>query len=171
MAETILYTDDNDVVVTDSTLRVRKRFYRLDKIARHNISIIKPNRGIGFFLLGSGLLMVIAGLSGRSWQPDVFIHIASLTLQKNIVFVIGGSMLMLGGIIFLIIMKEKYGVRIVTDNGEKDVVVSHRREYIVRIEEALNKASFNMLDKKDRKDMEASLRMSRESSTTPSIKP
>jgi hypothetical protein len=63
MNETVLYTDENNVVVTSATFQVRKRFYRLDKIAQHSISIIKPNRGIGFFLIGLGILIVIAGFS------------------------------------------------------------------------------------------------------------
>src|SRR5688572_25735717 len=104
MMETILYTDENDVVVTGSTLQVRKRSYRLDKIAQHSISIIKPNRGLGLFLIGFGILILTTGMSWRSWQPDVVIQVASLTLQQNIVFIICGSMLMLGGIIFIVTM-------------------------------------------------------------------
>jgi hypothetical protein len=49
-------------------------------------------------------------------------------------------MLFLASIIFLIIEKERYGVQIVTAEGEKEVVVSKERAYITMIYEALSKA-------------------------------
>jgi hypothetical protein len=57
-------------------------------------------------------------------------------------------------------MKEKYGVHIVTDDGEKDVLVSPRREYVVIVVEALNKAFINMLGKREKEFPESPLSMS-----------
>ncbi|MCZ8214884.1 MAG: DUF6232 family protein, partial [Cyclobacteriaceae bacterium] len=61
-------------------------------------------------------------------------------LTARLLSLIFGAMLFLASIIFLIIEKEKYGVQIVTAEGEKEVVVSKERAYIAMIHEALSKA-------------------------------
>jgi hypothetical protein len=44
------------------------------------------------------------------------------------------------GTMFAVLTKERYGVKIVTAEGEKNVIVSDRREYVTMIVDALNKA-------------------------------
>jgi len=40
-------------------------------------------------------------------------------------------------------LREKYAVQIITAEGEKNVVISRSREYISKIEDALNRASLD----------------------------
>ena len=57
--ERILYTDGHDVTVTDSVIRVRKQFYRLDGITRHGFAIIRPNLIPGIIIAALGFIAVI----------------------------------------------------------------------------------------------------------------
>jgi hypothetical protein len=159
--ERILYTDGHDVTVTDSTFRVRKHFYRLDGITRHNFSIIKPNRIPGLFLIGLGLIALATGIAGGQ-QSNFQIQVASVVIGSQILLSVGGALLIVAGIVVMIAMREKYGVRIVTAEGEKDVLVSDRREYVSMVVEALNKAFINMLRKsgRDEKRVEPPLGLS-----------
>lgn len=67
-------------------------------------------------------------------------QVGNYVLTARLQSLIFGAMLFLTELIFLLIEKEKYGVQIVTAEGEKEVVVSMQREYIVLIDEALIKA-------------------------------
>jgi hypothetical protein len=159
--ERILYTDGHDVTVTDSTFRVRKHFYRLDGITRHSFSIIKPNRVPGLFLIGLGLIALTIGVASGQ-QPNFQIQVASVILGSQVILSTAGTLLIVAGIVVMILMREKYGVHIVTAEGEKDVLVSDRREYVSMVVEALNKAFINMLRRsgRDEKRVEPPLGLS-----------
>ena len=146
--EITFYTDGKEVTVTDSTLRVRKHAYPLDRIYQHHISVSKPNRTPGLFFVGLGLLSLTSGIGGSSFQFSGFsIHLFSLVLDPSTIQIILGTCLMVGGIVFMVAMKEKYAVHIVMGDEEKDVLVSKRKDYIMKVEDALNRALTDMFDK------------------------
>lgn len=159
--ERILYTDGHDVTVTESAFRVRKHFYRLDGITRHSFSIIRPSKLPGIFISGLGVLALAVGISNVSLQADFSLSILSLVLGAKTLFLMSGCVLILSGILLSGFKKERYGVHIVTAEGEKDVLVSDRREYVYMVVEALNKAFLNMLRKagRDEKRVEPPLGM------------
>lgn len=138
--ENILYTDGHDVTVTDSTFRVRKQFYRLEGITRHSFSIIKPSRVPAFIFSGLGLLVLALGISNLKPSVNYIFTVLGYSLTLNTLLVIQGCALILIGISLALVMKERYGVKIVTAEGERNVIVSDRREYISMIVDALNKA-------------------------------
>jgi hypothetical protein len=45
------------------------------------------------------------------------------------------------------LMKDRYAVRIATAAGEKNVLVSRKKEYIEQIVEALNRAFFHFVSR------------------------
>lgn len=143
--ENILYTDGHEVTVTDSTFRVRKHFYRLDEITRHSFSIIKPNKIPGLLVMAVGLASVTAAVFNLLPEGNFPIQLLSIALDMKSLFIIGGLVFLLIGFILIMALKEKYGVHIETAEGEKDVLVSERREYVSMVVEALNKAFINML--------------------------
>jgi xanthosine utilization system XapX-like protein len=51
-----------------------------------------------------------------------------------------GAGLALIGLIILLMARERYAVRIQTAEGEKNAVVSYKREYVAQIVDALNTA-------------------------------
>lgn len=139
--EKLLYTDGHKVTVTDSTFRVDKHLYHLEGIVRHDFKVIAPRRvpilvsitaGLSFLTLGVFNLVPVNVI------PQL--EVGNYVLTARLLSLIFGGAMLLAGFIFLMIEKEKYGVQIVTAEGEKDVVISKKREYITMIDEALTKA-------------------------------
>ena len=144
--EKVLYTDGHEVTVTDSFFKVRKSLYQLKGITKHGIFIIRPERITPILVLTLGVLMIALGffhLVPRATIPD-------FTIQAK---VMSGNAAALGlGIVFfalgafwLAFMKDRYAVRIATAEGEKNVVVSRKREYINQILDALNHAFMDLV--------------------------
>ena len=61
-------------------------------------------------------------------------------ITGNTLAIIIGSLLVLIGILITGLMRERYAVRIATAEGEKNVIVSSRKEYVKQIVDALNEA-------------------------------
>src|SRR6185436_8183782 len=147
--EKILYTDEGEVVVTDSALRVRNRSYQLDGITKHSFSIIKPNISPGLFLIGLGLIALALSIGSNLKLANATVPAGSAVAEATAILGICAGIFIVAGIVITIAKKEKYGVHIVTANGETDVLVSDRKEYVSRIVEALNKAVINTIGKTD----------------------
>jgi len=137
----ILYTDGHQVTVTDSIFRVNKNFYRLDGIIRHSLIVIPPNRLLVVICLSLGLIFLALGIFNTvpaGWIQHL--EVRDTFISTRILSMGFGAALLMTGIGFLVVMKEKYGVHIITAEGEKEVVVSPQKEYVAMIDEALNKA-------------------------------
>lgn len=139
--EKLLYTDGHKVTVTDSTFKVDKNLYHMEGIIRHDFRVIAPRRipvlvfvsvGLAFLSLGVFDLVPVYVIQN--------LEVGSYVLTSRLLALIFGGTMFLAGIVFLIIEKEKYGVQIVTAEGEKEVIVSRKREYITMIDDALTKA-------------------------------
>jgi hypothetical protein len=146
--EKILYTDGHDVTVTDSEIRVRKQFYRLDGITRHGFAIIKPNLVPGILIAILGLAIAIVGFTDFVRYSGISLELFTFTLGAKAIAVLSGFIVIALGFIVMSAMREKYAVHIVTAEGERDVLISKRREYVYIVVEALNKAFMNMLRQK-----------------------
>ena len=141
--ENVLYTDGDEVTVTNTKLLVRKRWYNLDGITKHGFSIIQPARLPSFLLIGLGLLLV---LTGATKLIDTSLMSADEhTLDPNKVSILIGAASMIMGVIAFIMLRERYAVSITTAEGDKHVVISRRKEYISQIVGALNDAFFQRL--------------------------
>jgi len=138
--ENVLYTDGHDVTVTESTFQVRKNHYRLEGITHHGFHIIKPNRVPAIVISGLGLLLVAGGMSNLIPQIDYALNVYSYQIMFNDLLVIAGIVLAVISLLINILLKERYSVRISTAEGDKNVIVSERREYVNMIVEALDQA-------------------------------
>lgn len=144
--EEILYTDGQDVVITLSTLQVRDRFYRMKSIRKFGLTILEPFRlpGIVIFLIGA--LLAFAGMASAmpaDILPDVMI--SGQMIDANTLAVWLGAILSLAGLLFVLLVRQRYAVRIATVDGEKNAVVSTRKEYVDEIVSALTRVKM-MLD-------------------------
>jgi hypothetical protein len=139
--EEILYTDGQDVVVTMSTLQVKDRFYRLKAIKKHGVAILQPVRLPGLIVFIVGVVVSIMGLSGtfHSAIPAQW-SITGEPMSVNDVAQWVGVLMVMGGLMLTIALRERYAVRIDTSEGEQLAVVSTRREQIMDIVSALNRA-------------------------------
>jgi hypothetical protein len=137
----VLYTDGRGITVTDSTFQVKNVSYRLNGITKHGLSTIEPERLPGILLAGIGILLGLFGmlkLIPNSLIADTQINGTYYTANYLALW-IGGGLLLLG-LIVTAIVRERYAVRIATAEGEKNAVVSNKKEYIAQIVNALNEA-------------------------------
>jgi hypothetical protein len=137
----VLYTDGRGITVTDSTFQVNKTSYRLNGITKHGLFIMRPERLPGMLLLLVGFVVGIVGIMNLvppSLIPDTQIKDQYVTGNEMAMW--AGGALALIGILVLAIVRERYAVRISTAEGEKNAVVSDKKEYISQIVEALNEA-------------------------------
>lgn len=144
--EEIFYTDGQDVIVTLSTLQVKDRFYRLKQIKQHGMAILQPVRLPGVIVFVAGIVLSVMGLAGAfsevvpaSWSPTGEPLSASAVAQWV------GVLMAMGGLMLTVALRERYAVKIDTPEGERLAIVSTKREQIVEIVSALNRA-FMMLD-------------------------
>ncbi len=141
MQERILYTDGHEVTVTDSFFKVRKALYQLRGITKHGLLIIHPDRFVPFLTLLLGAMMITMGafrlIPERAIRNFQFY---SIEISANTLVLCLGAGLFIAGCLVLGFMKDRYAIRIATAEGEKNVLVSRRREYVALIVDALNKA-------------------------------
>ena len=143
-AEKILYTDGKEVIVTDSFIKVKKSLYPLKGITNPSLYIIQPDWVSPFIALGLGALAFTLGaleLIPQTLMPNV--RIESISLTANVLAMVLGATVVLLAFVAMGFMRERYAIRIETVEGEKNVIVSPKREYITGILEALNHAFFN----------------------------
>lgn len=141
--ENVLYTDGHDVTVTESMFQVKKKWYHLSGITKHNFMILQPDRFPSIMLLVVGTLLEIVGaakLIPSTWLPNVYLF--NVWLSANLMAIGVGILFLLMGATWIWLTKERYAVSITTAEGEKNVVVSKRKEYIAQIVHALNEAFF-----------------------------
>jgi predicted phage tail protein len=137
--EKIIYTDGHNVTVTSSDFKVRNTMYKLNGIVQHGLTRLKANRipGIILFIIGGVTIkLALSNYFPASWN----IELNDTFISSNVFAAWLGVAIALIGTIQIIMERERYAVRIATAEGEKNVVVSKRKEYISQIVDALNEA-------------------------------
>ncbi len=137
----VIYTDGRGITVTESTFQVNKTSYRISGITKHGLMIIRPERVPGLLLLIVGFLVAMIGI--LNLIPASFIadmRFGDQVVSANTVAVWSGAAIALIGLLILAIVRERYAVRIATAEGEKNAVVSDKKEYISQIVNALDDA-------------------------------
>jgi hypothetical protein len=135
----VIYTDGRDVTVTDSALKVKNTSYRLNGITKLYMWTIRPDRWPAVLLLLLGLAAAICGYLGLL-PPSMNLETDNGVLSVNTLAVWIGAGLAVIGFLILILARERYAVRIQTAEGEKNAVVSYKREYVAQIVDALHTA-------------------------------
>ena len=82
-----------------------------------------------FFVLASALVGLTSGLAGVTLKYCVHSIERLVTYYSNVFEEF-----------FVLLVRERYAVRIATAEGEKNAVVSEKKEYITQIVDALNEA-------------------------------
>ena len=137
--EQIIYTDGHDVVVTDTQLKVKSTSYRLAGITKFYLWTIRPERWPSILLVLAGLIFAVIGFM-YVIPSEYNLSTDNGILDINTMAMWVGSGLFLLGIIILAVTRVRYAVRIGTAEGEKNAVVSSKREYISQIVDAIHSA-------------------------------
>lgn len=137
----VLYTDGHDVTVTDTSLQVKKQEYKILGITKCVFMVKRPERAPGIVLTVLGLALLICGLL-QVFNPQQIpgLRIGNQLYEANTVALWAGGILTFLGILLIALVRERYAVRIATAEGEKDAVVSSKREYITQIVDAINQS-------------------------------
>src|SRR5258706_2892394 len=152
MPEKVLYTDGHEVTVTDSFFKVRNTLYELNGIKKHGVLIIHPDRLLPFLMVVLGGMMITMGalrLIPENTIPNI--KFDSFEMSANTLALGLGIGLLVAGSFVLGFMKDQYAIRIATAEGEKNVLVSPRREYVAQVVDALNKAFLSLVSPKGEK--------------------
>ena len=139
--EPVIYTDGHEVKVTPTKLIVGKREYLLAGVTAFRLQIIKASKAVPFLLLLLGIAGIIAGLL-HALPPDLVnpVNFNGKTLTANELAAIAGGVLLLIGVIWMMIEHDRYAVQITTAEGDKDVLMSAKRDYVDQIVTALSVA-------------------------------
>ena len=135
----VIYTDGRDVTVTDSALKVKNTSYKLSGITNLALRTIRAERWPGIILLLLGLAALALGLLNMV-PADMNIRTNNGVMSSNALAIWGGIALAVIGLISLMAAHDRYAVRIGTAEGEKNAVVSRKREYIAQIVDAIHNA-------------------------------
>ena len=135
----VIYTDGRDVTVTDSTLKVKSTSYKLSGVTKVMMRTIHPDRWPAIVLLLLGVAAAIFGFLNLV-PAEMSLRTDGGLVDANTLAIWVGVGLALIGIIILASMHDRYAVRIGTAEGEKNAVVSRKREYIAQIVDAIHNA-------------------------------
>jgi hypothetical protein len=135
----IIYTDGRDVTVTDSTLKIKSTAYNIKGITKLCLWTIKPERWPGVLLILLGIVAAVAGWM-KMFSASMDVQNQNGMMNANTLALWIGAGLFLIGLLIVALSKERYAVRIGTAEGEKNAIVSYKREYIAQIVDALNRA-------------------------------
>lgn len=147
--EKILYSDGSTVTVTESVLQVKKIGYDLTGITKYGLSILAPVRLPWVMVLVIGVGLITAGM--LHWVPPTLVneyYLNDILVTGNLTAVLVGMLLTLTSLGFLLSLSERYAVSITDAQGEHNVVVSRRKEYVTCIVNALNSAFFARIQSK-----------------------
>ena len=147
--ETILYTDGHEVTVTSSFLKVKRSMYQLKGITNHGFLIIRPERLPAFISVLLGIMLIMVGTS-QLIPEYMHIRVMSVEMTVNKAATGLGLSLFTIGSLALSFMRERYAIRIATAEGEKNVIVSRKKEYVKQILDALNHAFVNLVSPQDK---------------------
>ena len=137
--EDIFYTDGQEIVITSSTLQVGDKSYSLKAIKESSLATVPPERGAGLLVFLTGVLVALFGMADGVPSDLAQTVETSRGIDLNEAAQWTGLAFTLLGLVLTVMLRDKYAVRISTDEGVLDAVVSTRREYIREILDALNR--------------------------------
>ena len=139
--ENVLYTDGHGIKVTTASFSTGKSTYRIDGILNAQIKLIKARYGPALLAMLLGFAGIITGalhlIPENNTQP---VSLSGIVFTVNTIAIIIGAFLLLSGVILLAIQHDRYSVHIVTAEGEKDPIVSEKKDYVGQIVSALEYA-------------------------------
>lgn len=138
--DAILYTDGHGTKVTSHEFVAGNSKYLIEGIVDARIHKVRTSPMPGGLLLIIGVI-VFAGAFMRVFDDTALNYrIGEMVMTPNLIAGIAGFGLMLIGMITLFLRNRKYSVHIVTAEGERDPLVSTKKDYVSQVVAAINNA-------------------------------
>jgi hypothetical protein len=135
----VIYTDGRDVTVTDSALKIKNTSYSISGITKLSFWTIHPERWPGIVLILLGITAIVLAYM-RLLPTALNVRTDTGMLDANTLWLWVGAFVTLVGFLMMLLARERYAVRIGTAEGEKNALVSRKREYIAQIVDAVHSA-------------------------------
>ena len=135
----VIYTDGRDVTVTDSALKVKSTSYKINGITKLSFWTIHPDRWPGIVLMLLGITAAVVAYMGM-FPSQMGVRTDTGLIPANTLWLWVGGFVALVGFLALMLARDRYAVRIGTAEGEKNAIVSRKREYIAQIVDAVHSA-------------------------------
>jgi hypothetical protein len=136
-----IYTDGQGITVTNTEFYAGSSLYSIEGIINARMLLVKAALTPIFLLLISGIAVMITGF--LHLYSDALLnnfYFAGILITANRLAIMAGFVFLLYGIILSITTRDRYAVHLVTVEGEKDPVISTRKDYVYQIVLALQKA-------------------------------
>lgn len=150
--KTLYFTDGCNVTVTGEDFQVKNVNYPIAGIFSHRVHVVMPQRGPFTVLTALGAFVFICG--AFDFLPadlSKSISLYGVPVVANGMIMVLGIVVMFLGMFAMFHLRDKYVFKVSTPSGEKTALVSHKREYVNQIIDALNHAHLNHLEKLDKK--------------------
>jgi len=139
--DNVLYTDGHGIKVTTVSFSTGKTTYRIDGILNASMKLIKAYYAPALLSIFLGFAAIMAGalhlIPDSTMQPFLVSGIV-ITVHTMAIFI--GALLLIAGVILIVVQQDRYSVHIVTAEGEKDPIVSEKKDYVGQIVSALEYA-------------------------------
>jgi hypothetical protein len=139
--DNVLYTDGHGIKVTTVSFSTGKTTYRIDGILNAYMKLIKAHYAPAVLSIVLGLAALITG--ALHLIPDYLMQPLSISgtlITVHTIAVLIGALLLIIGVILIALQHDRYSVHIVTAEGEKDPIVSEKKDYVGQIVSALEYA-------------------------------
>lgn len=139
--DNVLYTDGHGIKVTTASFSTGKINYKIDGILNARMHLIKAHYAPAIWLMIFGILAIVVGI--LHVLPETAMSsftVGGILVTANRLAMAAGILLFIGGILYCTAVHDKYSVHIVTAEGEKDPIVSEKKDYIGQIVSALEYA-------------------------------
>lgn len=135
----VIYTDGRDVTVTDTAFKVKNTSYSIKGITKLSFWTIHPDRWPGVVLMLLGITAGVIAYLGL-FPGEMGVRTDTGVLPANTLWLWVGILVAVVGVLTIVLARERYAVRIGTAEGEKNAIVSRKREYIAQIVDAIHSA-------------------------------
>ena len=138
---TTIYTDGHGIKVTDTEFYTGNSSYRIDGIINARMNLIKAALAPAITFILIGIIGIVTGFLHlySNVSIDAF-YIGYILITANRIAIIIGAVFFITGVLWAVTLRDKYAVHIVTAEGEKDPIVSTKKDYVSQIVTALQEA-------------------------------
>ena len=139
--EAVIYTDGHGTKVTTNEFITGNTTYLISGIMEARINQIKSSLVPAIALLVFGIIIIAAGFLHLLNSDDVVqFRAGDMNMTFDRIAGIVGFIFIVLGVIALVLRHKKYSVHIRTAEGEKDPLISRKKDYITQIVSAINTA-------------------------------